>query len=158
MSDDALPEPSEWYCDTCGDTITDPNMSLVVWKPARDGDHSFRVVHKGKCDPGSKGPGAYMYSLDISSFLGGHGRAFLLSMLSPGPILVARGSEGVPPKDRHEYFDLFNRMQTPYYEEGRRHFTCPGLLDMLYDVNEYYPYLPETLERVPSHDGECNWD
>jgi hypothetical protein len=152
--------PAEWYCDRCRNVITDPNMSLVVWgvdDQLRDG--GYLVVHKGRCDPGSRpeanGADAYGYSMDISMFLGPAGQAYLLSMLSAGPMHLSRGIEGIEPRDRHQYVDLFRRMQTPWYEQARRHFNCPPVVEDFGDVNELYPYIPRNLERIAGHGGAC---
>jgi len=51
-------------------------------------------------------------------------------------------------KDFSEFFDLFHRVQTPYYEEARKYFNCPEVLDYFSDDNEVHPYLPETLKKI----------
>lgn len=47
-----------------------------------------------------------------------------------------------------EWADLVRRVQVPWYEEARQHLRDPEVQDYLADSNEYFPYLPETLEKV----------
>lgn len=156
----SYPSPSEWYCDRCGGTITDPNNSLVVWQMDDDyRDHGYLIVHKGRCDPGSKGPGSYTMSMDISAFQGWDGQSYLLSMLSDGPfhMKVLKTKGGIPPKDLHEFVELFRRLQTPYYEEARRHFRCEGVKDAYWEAGTEQVYRPDALHDIATHDGECGW-
>lgn len=94
-------------------------------------------------------------SAEIDAFLGEDGQAALLSKISVGPILNDRGSSSRQVRDLDEFVHLFRRLQTPYYEEARRHFRCPGVLERLYDTNEFYPYQPKVLRHIADHDGEC---
>lgn len=156
----SYPAPSEWYCDSCHQTITDPNNSLVVWredKEHHEGD--FLVVHKGnKCDPGSHGRDDYPMSQEIAAFQGWDGQAYLLSMLSDGPfhMRVRSTSGGQLPKDMHQFVDLFRRVQTPYYEEARRHFKCEAVREEFGDAGTDQVYRPESLRWIADHDGGCN--
>ena len=152
------PAPSEWYCDRCSQMITDPARSLVVWRCGDDfKDRDFLVVHKGKCDPGSKDENGYSYSHHVSVLLGDDGQSYLLAMLSSGPLQARHGSAATPPADLDEFVDLFRRLQTPFYEEARRHFDCVEVKDRLSDANEVQPYLPETLQWIASHQGDCQF-
>jgi hypothetical protein len=70
--EETYPVPSEWYCDRCGGSITDPNKSLVVWRMDEEyRDLDYLIVHKGKCDPRARGLGGHTMSADISAYLGG---------------------------------------------------------------------------------------
>lgn len=153
------PAPSEWYCDTCGDKIVDPTTSLVVWRLDDMGrGYDYRVVHKSiggrECDPGNEA--GFLHSLEISNFLGAEGVAHLLSYLSQGPILGGENSLRVGKME--QFVDLFRRMQTPYYEEARRHFACEEVTDQWSDANEVLPYVPESLNRIAKPGRGCDLD
>ncbi|KOX14987.1 hypothetical protein ADK66_03025 [Micromonospora sp. NRRL B-16802] len=137
-----------WQCDRCPDLITDPDMALVVWRSENQKREGFLIVHKSvdgrDCDPGS--PAGYRESLELSNFLGGTGASMMLSWLSMGPV------RGVPDTNRvadlDEFVDLFRRVQVPWYEQARSRFQEEETQHWLSDANEYYPYLPDTLQRT----------
>ena len=146
-----------WYCDVCGNPLN-VEEGYVVWK--NDKNHKaydFKIIHKGKCDP----KGEYRSSLPLKAFSGDEGRAQLLFFLSPGFIKINITKESTSPtypriKDFNEYFDLFHRCQTPYYEEARRYFRCKELLECHSDDNEVAPYFPESLKKMIEHfSGIC---
>jgi hypothetical protein len=150
------PGVDHWYCDVCQETITDPTKGMVVSKSSRTSDgyveHDFLIVHKGYqgdggCDPGNRA--GYTYSLDIETYLGLEGQAWLLALLSAGPLLG--GGSRARVRDLNEYVDLFRRLQTPHYEEARRRFGDPEVRDWFSDANEVLPYTPDVLYRV-AHD------
>lgn len=136
---------TSWTCDTCGDSATDPSMSLVVWRTANGKAADFRIVHKGDCDP--EAANGFIHNLELSSFLGADGATMLLSWLSLGPL---RGAADDMPEvgDFDQYVDLFRRVQVPYYEEARSRFQDEDVRHWLGDANEYYPYMPDVLQRI----------
>jgi hypothetical protein len=142
-----------WTCDTCGELVTSArNDGLVVWCSNDALQYfGFKIVHKTmksdpepkRCDPG--GAEGYTISLDLERFLGASGLAMMLSWLSAGPL---KGDGGIQVADMDEYVDLVRRVQTPYYEEARPRFGDEKTRHWLGDANEYYPYLPEMLQRI----------
>jgi hypothetical protein len=134
-----------WTCDTCRDPVTDPNMSLVVWRTVADKSIDFMIVHKGECDPQARS--GFTHNLELSSFLGADGATMLLSWLSLGPL---RGSAADMPHvgNFDQYVDLFRRVQIPWYEEARTRFRDDDVQHWLGDANEYYPYMPDVLQQV----------
>ena len=58
------------------------------------------------------------------------------------------GDRGVA--DLDEFVDLVRRFQIPYYEEARRHFSDPEVLDEFAEANEVYPYKPKVLKGIVS--------
>ncbi|MEE3918211.1 hypothetical protein V2I01_04940 [Micromonospora sp. BRA006-A] len=64
-----------WQCDRCPDLITDPDMSLVMWRREDGKFTDFLIVHKStdgrSCDPGSRA--GYQESVELSNFLGDTG-------------------------------------------------------------------------------------
>lgn len=152
------PDPSVWYCDECGELTDDIEHTYVLWRRESDDETfapaDFRIIHQIRCDRRER---EYGSSIDMRQFLGVDGQAYLLGMLSPGPIIMANSEGGrVPLKDFDGFVDFFRRVQTPHYEEARRHFQCEGVADHYSDASEYYPYLVETLARIIDHDGECH--
>lgn len=140
-----------WICDACSEPITDPAKALVTWK--NYGEHywyqSFLIVHKSidgrRCDPGAQS--GYNSSLDLDMFLGPEGLTMLLSWLSIGP-LKGGGGTRIAPEGLDAYVDLVRRVQIPHYEEARSKFGDEDTEHWLGDANEYYPYIPDVLDRV----------
>jgi len=153
-----LTTPDLWYCDSCGESITEPGKSLVIWREDADGPaHDFRLVHKStdgrKCDPGFKG--GYSPSNDISIYLGPEGTQRLLSHLSSGPLMTLAQGPSSRTVDAYDFVDVFRRLQTPYYEEARRHFGCPAVQQEYEGAGEALPYLPKSLEHIATLCVDC---
>ncbi|GLB64066.1 hypothetical protein NCCP2495_19450 [Dietzia sp. NCCP-2495] len=139
--------PATWICDECGETIGEPGQGIVVWTQSWDDDSAvdrFRIVHKEtsgrQCDPGGNSRW-----VDVSRLVGADGLAYLLSFLSVGPIL---GGGGLKIRDFDNYVDTVRRLQTPGYEQARSKFGSQEVADNYGDANEYFPYLPEELEKI----------
>ncbi|UOQ56059.1 hypothetical protein MUN78_10120 [Leucobacter allii] len=102
----------------------------------------FEIIHKGrKCDPEHKG-----MSLELSDMIGDQGMSTLLSFLSYGPLPPRRGQPRIA--DMDEFVDLFRRLQTPGYEEARRHFRNPEVLDAFDGSPEDAAYVPDKLNWI----------
>ncbi len=57
---------AEWYCDVCGNKIEDINKGYVIWKKTKElKSHSFKIVHKTKCDLND-----HVASAALNKFLG----------------------------------------------------------------------------------------
>ncbi|WP_457622551.1 hypothetical protein [Persephonella sp.] len=143
-----------WYCDVCGEKIyldggsgrLEPEETgMVQWETDENFKaYNFKITHK-RCDL------KYPSWFSLENSIGNKGKAFLLSFLNPGPIkerLYGRKIVEPKVKDFSEFFDLFHRVQTPYYEETRKYFNCPDVIELLSDADEIYPYLPETLKEI----------
>jgi hypothetical protein len=142
-----------WYCDVCDGVISDPAKGMVIAKSAstEDGfvEHDFLIVHKGYqgnggCDPGSQA--GYGLSMEIRDYLGLDGQAWLLALLSPGPLIGGPSRPRV--RDFDEFVDLFRRLQTPYYEDARRRFGQQHVQDWFSDANQVLPYTQDVLQRI----------
>ena len=58
--------------------------------------------------------------------------------------------------DFDEFVDFIRRVQTPFYEQARRHFSNEDVLDEYCDSNEHLPYLPEELKDIiTKYDENC---
>ncbi len=137
----------QWFCDTCGGVIEKPEDGYVIWRQDKDNlDFDFKIIHQSRCDNSR-----YSSSAALGDFLGTEGLNILLSLLSYGQIKSNNGSLGGNSiKDMDEFVDFFRRLQTPYYEEARRHFWNGDLLADFSDANEMYPYQVEVLQRIIS--------
>jgi len=113
--------------------------------------YDFKIVHQsgvngqGGCDPGARA--GYVSNLNLPILLGEDGLAYLLSMLSAGPL---KGG-GITVSDLDGFVDLTRRLQTPWYEQARARFGDEDVKTDLADANEVFPYLPETLKKIASH-------
>lgn len=136
---------STWYCDVCHEPIQDVEHGYVIWKSDESSRAChFKIIHQLKCDQND-----YMSSAALKDFLGVDGLTKLLSMISLGPIKGANGDG--PYRDvanLDEFVDFIRRVQTPFYEEARRHFSEHDLLEDYTDANEAYPYLQDSLKEI----------
>lgn len=134
-----------WYCDVCGDPIDDIERAYVIWKATDDGEaHDFRIIHQKQCDRQG-----FPASMPLKAFLGEAGLAYVLSMLSVGPLKAELDEiPRVRIVNMHEFVDFVRRVQTPFYEEARRHFGEETVLGQYSDATEVFPYLPEQLRRI----------
>lgn len=135
---------STWYCDVCGGRIADVEEGYVLWHSADGCAKDFKIIHRVKCDVAD-----YESSMPLTSFVGADGLAWALSILSPGPIILRRSeSEGYDMPDPHQLTDFIRRVQMPYYEEARRHFSKRRVRDAYHDANEVAPYRVLDLKRI----------
>lgn len=106
--------------------------------------HSFKIIHQKTCDLKD-----HQASAALEEFLGDNGLVYILSKLSLGPIrkrLSQKSHCNVVELD--EFVDFIRRVQTPFYEEARRYFGNPDLLEDYCDANEVLPYFPEQLQKI----------
>lgn len=134
---------TKWRCDVCGNWIESVDAGYVIWKSrARYSD--FKVIHQTKCDRDD-----HHSSAALADFLGPRGATYMLSWLSPGPLIGDRDDgTGNSVARLSEFVDLFRRLQVPYYEEARVHFSDPEVRRDHSDWHEYAPYVPESLKAI----------
>lgn len=142
---------TKWYCDVCGKKIEDAKEGYVIWKTSKElKSHSFKIIHQTKCALKD-----HHASSSLENFLGENALVYLLSMLSIGPIKKSIGQGSYcDVADIDEFVDFIRRVKTPFYEEARRNFGNPDLLDDYDDANEVLPYLPDQLEKIVEKYGE----
>jgi len=134
-----------WYCDVCDEKIEEIKQGYVIWKTGGNKkSRDFKIIHQKKCNLKE-----YSASAALNDFVGEKGLTTLLSMLSSGPIKKAlgRGSH-CQIEDTDEFTDFTRRVQTPFYEEARRHFNDQNLIEDFNDSNEVSPYFPNQLEKI----------
>jgi hypothetical protein len=134
---------STWICDYCHDEITDPTFALLAWQsPARGQAHDFRILHKGqKCDRDRSDN-----TLELHQVVGSGGMGPLLALLSQGRFFGPSSPAGAVNLD--EWVDVFRRVQVPWYEEARQHFSNSAVRGEFADSNEVYVYEQESLKRI----------
>lgn len=132
-----------WYCDTCAEAIDNPGMGMVVWDgKSKTGKQSFAIIHKGpKCDDDRD-----VMWMELRHMIGEEGPQHLLSFLSYGPLPRRESRPRVGDVDG--FVDLFRRLHTPGYEEARRYFDHPDVVDRFSGANEFAAYTPESLEWI----------
>ena len=136
---------TEWYCDVCGEKITNVKDGYVTWKStAAHKAHDFIIIHQGKCDD-QRNPS----SNALEDFVGVAGLTYLLSMLSLGTVMHTQGqAPHCRVADTDEFVDFVRRVQTPYYEEARRKFSSHRLLNHYAGANEVAPYQEQDLKYI----------
>ena len=141
---------TKWYCNVCGKPIEDAKNGYVIWKTTKESkSHGFKIIHQTKCDRKD-----HQASAALTDFLGENGLAYLLAKLSVGPIKKHIGQVvHCDAADIDEFVDFMRRVQTPFYEEARRHFGKHALLGDYSDSDEVYPYQPEQLEKIAKKYG-----
>ncbi len=136
---------TKWYCDVCGEVIDDVKKGYVIWKSNEHGkSHAFKIIHQTKCDQRD-----HSLSAALRDFVGDDGMTKLLSHLSLGPIKRRLDQTSrCDVADFDEFVDFFRRVQTPFYEEARRHFGNENLIHEFSDANEVLPYMQSELEKI----------
>ena len=136
---------SRWYCDVCGGPIEGASKAYVVWHilGGRAGYFDgFQIIHKGKCDDHSRrGSGP------LEEFLGVEGLSYLLSFLSEGP-LFPDNHGNIMVRNLDRFTDFFRRVQMPLYEEARRWFRQPEVLNEFAEAGCVVPYQLDSLKRI----------
>jgi hypothetical protein len=139
---------ASWTCDVCHEQIESVKEGYVVWSTD---DHllkrGFIILHKGKCDPRG-----LTQSQALGDFLGPDGLATLTSFLSYGNI----NPEGLGNRiaDMDEFIDFFRRVQLPWYEQAREHFSSEAVHRDYDGANEVQPYLQRDLRQITESAGQ----
>ncbi len=135
-----------WKCDACLESITDVKDGHVVWRVEREPyrSYDFKIIHRGRCDPGQ----AFVNSYALEVFLGPEGLTMLLSWVANAGIMRPERQSIREVDNLEEWADLVRRVQVPWYEEARDRLRDSDIQEWLSDGNEYYPYLPEVLEKI----------
>lgn len=141
---------TQFYCDVCGELIDDVGVAMLI---ARSDSESpirasgFKIVHKSiegrTCDPDDDD---YSLSVELSGLLDEDGTTTLLSWLSSGPLSNA----GSAPAPLDEFTDTARRFLVPGYEEARRSFDQPAVLEEYSSANGVFPYTARQLSRIAS--------
>ena len=133
-----------WYCDVCGGAIDDASSGYVIWQSLKQHYFHFKIIHQSKCDLKD-----HAASAALKDFLGNKGLSYCMTFLSLGPVIENNGSANCcKVSDMDEFADFVRRVQIEYYEEARRLFGKPELLEDLADANEFYPYIPEKMREL----------
>jgi hypothetical protein len=116
-----------WYCDKCGQVITQPDMGMVQWLTRVEGDHllgrDLRIVHHMASSPLGEPNGCYpdekaecarddstLADQHLDRMLGWDGLVMLLALVE---------EEGFPATQVNR---VVMRLFVPGYEQARRYF------------------------------------
>jgi hypothetical protein len=138
-----------WYCDTCGETISNPGEAFLQWVVAEDDSiHDVRIVHELSSTPRERPLGCFIddqqvrregrgrvQDYGLEAYLGSDGLMYLLSM----------SEIGFPPK---QIYELVRRLHVPGYETVRKHL--PRAIERgVIDKNGFDSYYSELqIEKV----------
>ncbi len=147
----------QWYCDSCGEIIQEPEHGYLEWRDRIVGGrylkYGFRVVHQTGHTPYKEQRRNCYYSwteragdLCLPSFLGSEGIARLTSWIDGGED-INEIPLGPTVADMREWTLLFRRLHLPYFEEARR-YLAKALREDYDDCNEVYLYMPDTLKKI----------
>lgn len=132
---------TQWRCDVCKKAIEQAGDGYLTWHTASGRPHSFQLIHHVRCDDNEAS-----HSAALADYLGADGLTRLMAFLSYGPLR----SESTPagPRDMNEFADLVRRLQVPYYEEARVHFSNYDVRENRSDWNEHKPYMVDELKKL----------
>lgn len=146
----------QFYCDTCGELIEDPEHGYVEWDHTNDDDthrdFGWRIVHHKLHSPRSGTQGCYLNlpaSVALNRFLGPEGQARILAFFDIGEHLNTSGTR-IRITDQHmrEFIEFVRRVSLPYYEEARRYWRKAEKDGFFDGANEHWPYTPDHLKRL----------
>ena len=109
----------QWFCDSCGEVIEDPEDGWFEWHSAKDHTiSSFRIVHhRLSCmynQAALTKQGIMVADHHLSVLLGSNGLADWLFRIE----LSEKGKAGKI-KDLVELVEILRRLHIPYWEEAR---------------------------------------
>tara|TARA_Y100000588_G_scaffold201434_1_gene215043 strand:- start:58 stop:552 length:495 start_codon:yes stop_codon:yes gene_type:complete len=147
----------QWICDQCGEVIQKPEDGYLEWIRNPEGLYEgFKIVHHKTASPLQyENDGCFHYTnapdrhdLHLDAFIGNAGLPKLLSLVDNGCIADPFDETGIKVANMREYMELFRRLQLPYYEEARLHFSS-ALDDGEFDGHsEYASFTSDTLKRI----------
>jgi hypothetical protein len=161
----------QFVCDKCGQIIEKPEDGWVEWLHPEDPatgkrkNQGFKIVHHSKASPlsdGTRNVRCYHYDNNplrsdnhLEYFLGENGLSMLYAMVDPGPHF-SDGDDVPEVVDFREYMEFLRRLTIPYYEEARIYWSDAKLDGFFSDGNEYWTYLPSTLQWLIRDYGATN--
>lgn len=111
-----------WQCDKCRGAV-DAQNGWVEWEAGSDfGPRDFHIVHNDRhCYFHDASP--FRKDCHIQDFLGAKGAYNLQTLVQPAPFFVDNfaGGNWLAP-DLRGFYELYRRLQVPYYEEARPYF------------------------------------
>ncbi len=131
----------QWLCDSCGKIILKPQDGWLEWYSDMGTrlESGFRIVHSA-CqykEPESQSQNKLRQGDRLDSFTGSDGLVRLISMLEFRKLA-----------DSKELITIIRRLQFPYYEEARQHWSQAERDGFFKGINEYWPFLKDTLHSI----------
>lgn len=118
---------SQWFCDTCGEVIQNPNEGWLEWiEPVGGPASDFRICHHRPASPREEG--CYVHTNEryrsdghLHWWAGDKAKLFLLKFLNGGELHAPQDG---PPRIKSiaELAELTRRLTFPHYEEARRYW------------------------------------
>ena len=148
------PDWQQWFCDTCNETIETPGDGAVEWAVTEEQPrtrYGFRICHARTC---------FIYQditngfLPLVDMLGAPGVARMMSYLDHGRFRDPDFKHPPRVKNLREWVELFQRLQTPNYEEARRYFRQAKQDGMFAEHPEFYHALPDSLRALIKKYGQ----
>jgi hypothetical protein len=165
MANPKLIPLQQWYCDTCGKIIEQPEHGYIEWRYRMEDErrqaHDFQIVHHAPHSP-KHSQGGDCYYRDAK----GHGEIALPHYLGPAGIVrllswIDEGAEfnevykGPSVADLREWTVLFQRLHLPFYEEARA-YLVQAREGYFNDCNDISIHQPEYLKNIIERYGPAN--
>ena len=164
MAKPKLKPLKQWYCDTCGEIIEQPEHGYLEWRDKMAGSgenrqrimYGFRIVHHFPHSPykDSRSENGCYYvnseregDLDLPAFLGTRELIEAANWIDLGSAWYSE-YRGPEVEDLREWAVIFRRLHLPYYEEARFYLEQAKSGTQFGDNNEVSFYLPETLKEI----------
>ena len=140
----------QWFCDECGEIISDETNGWLEWY--RDiisnsefgRNKGFRIVHHDKsCMYDSHqmfSQGKLIADMHLNSFTGPDGLVYLLSKI-----------QYEANEDDSKLVEIIRRLHVPFYEEARRYHANAEVDGYFAGENEVTRYITSTSKHILNH-------
>ena len=134
----------QWYCDSCGEVINEPNDGWLEWYHEQGeigNNEGYRIVHHDRrCMYNSRKlflENKSLSDMHLSDFIGSDGLVSLLSHIEFNDV-----------KDNSELVEIIRRLHVPYYEEARKYHHVAKENGFFSEENEVTRYLQSTSKYI----------
>jgi|TARA_B100001971_G_C17782459_1_gene330433 hypothetical protein len=140
-----LKPKTQFLCDKCNKTITNPDEGYVQWLSNEYLQYyGFKIVHHKSSSSLNNKNGCYFYNnnsdlndIPLEYFIGDSGLSLMLTFLNEK---VKLGKERI--LDTNEYIEFIRRLQIPYYEQVSHMF------DLHESYDERNTVSPDNLKHL----------
>ena len=153
---------TQYFCDTCGQVINNPNEGWIEWlseyneETGKEENYGFKIVHHLKYSPLAnehRKRGCYQYdngaaTWHLHQFIeDNYKMAHILGLLDIGPY-HQKEYKGPTVKDMREYVEFVRRLTIPHYEEARKYWDEAVRDGYFGDSNEVRIYGADFLQGL----------